>query len=142
MGGFQRLAAEQGVTLSAPFLDDRVIEAALSARALDRFDPSRYKPLLVDAMRGVVPAPTLARTTKSETSAGAVMGGRRHRDQLLGLGRDSLLGELGLIDAGAFLFACQGPAEASAQHRRVEPTLSCESWLRTVKEANGVRVGA
>src|SRR5437764_96615 len=92
--GFQQIAAEQGVTLAAPFFDDRVMEAALSARAVDRYDPARYKPILTDAMRGVVPAITLNRTTKAETAASAVLGSREHRDQIVGLAEDSVLVQL------------------------------------------------
>ncbi|OXM64046.1 asparagine synthase [Amycolatopsis vastitatis] len=140
--GFQQLAAEQGVILAAPFFDDRVMEAALSARAVDRYDPARYKPLLVDAMRGVVPEVTLRRTTKAETAASAVLGSREHRDQIVGLAEDSVLGRLGLIDPVRFLAACQGPIDVVVEHRRVEPTLCCEAWLRTSKEVIDVPLGA
>ncbi|MFI6291487.1 asparagine synthase-related protein [Nonomuraea sp. NPDC050790] len=142
MSGFQQLAAQEGIVLSAPFLDDRVIEASLSVPAEGRHDPARYKPMLVDAMRGLVPAVTLTRTTKAETSASAVMGSRRHRDQIVGLAQDSLLAGLGLIDADAFLAACRGPIDVLTQHQRIEPTLACERWLRSVKEDAHVRLGA
>ncbi|MFI6901317.1 asparagine synthase-related protein [Nonomuraea sp. NPDC050394] len=139
---FQQIAAARGITMSAPFFDDRVIEAALSARPGDRYDPARYKPVLADAMRGIVPEVTLGRTTKSETSASAVMGSRKHRDQIMALAEDSLLGELGLIDRDLFRATCRGPIDVLTQHRRIEPTLACEMWLRTVKEDERVRAGA
>ncbi len=140
--GFQLLAAERGITLSAPFFDDRVLDAVLSTRIADRYDPSRYKPVLVDAMRGIVPETTLRRTTKSETAASAVMGSRAHRDQLLGLAEDSRLARLGLIDPDRFRSVCRGPIDVVVEHRRIEPTLCCEVWLRTLKEATGVHLGS
>lgn len=142
VGDFQRIAAAEGAAMSAPFLDDRVIEAALAARPQDRYDPARYKPVLVDAMRGLVPEVTLNRTTKSETSASAVMGSRQHRDQIVALAEDGLLAELGLIDQDLFRATCRGPIDVVTQHRRIEPTLACEMWLRTVKENTYVRAGA
>ncbi|MGW7531259.1 asparagine synthase-related protein [Amycolatopsis sp. NPDC054798] len=140
--GFQQLAAGLGVTLAAPFFDDRVLEVALSARAADRYDPGRYKPLLADAMRGVVPEATLRRTTKAETAASAVLGSREHRDQLVALAEDSVLGRLGLIDADRFLAACRGPVDVVVAQHRIEPTLCCEAWLRSSKEVTDVPLGA
>lgn len=48
-----------GAQLAAPYLDDRVIEAALTVRLHERMTPWKYKPLLAAAMRGVVPTRSL-----------------------------------------------------------------------------------
>ena len=50
-----QIAGRRGIALAAPYYDDRVVEAGLAVRAEDRVTPWRYKPLIVEAMRGVVP---------------------------------------------------------------------------------------
>ncbi|HEY3001088.1 MAG TPA: asparagine synthase-related protein, partial [Kribbellaceae bacterium] len=139
MRGFQAIAAGRGITVAAPFFDDEVVTAALSARLDDRVDPARYKPVLVEAMRGIVPAVTLGRTSKSETAATAVMGSREHRDQLTGLAEDSRLAGLGLVDSEQLSEVVRGPIDIRTPNRRIEPTIGCEIWLRN--EAANVRIG-
>src|SRR5204862_8262231 len=46
-----QMATRIGVTLAAPYYDDRVIEAGLAVRPQERVTPWRYKPLIVEAMR-------------------------------------------------------------------------------------------
>src|SRR5207247_420022 len=76
------------------------------------------------------------------TAASAVLGSREHRDQIVGLAEDSVLGRLGLIDADRFLAACRGPIDVVVEQHRVEPTLCCEAWVRTSKEVIDVPLGA
>lgn len=133
--GFLQLAGFQGVRASAPFFDDKVLEATLSVRIAARHDPAAYKPLLVEAMRGIVPEVTLGRVTKSDTAAAAVLGSRRHRDQIVGAVDDSRLAGLGLIDADRLRAAVAGPIDVQTARRRLEPTLGCELWLRNQEES-------
>jgi asparagine synthase (glutamine-hydrolysing) len=63
------IMARAGLPLAAPFLDDRVVEACLAVRPYERTTPWRYKPLIVEAMRDLVPAAVLQRTTKGNFSA-------------------------------------------------------------------------
>lgn len=141
MRSFQRIGAAEGERLAAPFFDDHVLEAALSLRVTDRVDPHRYKPLLVQAMRDVVPATTLRRTTKSETAATAVLGSRAHRDQITAIAENSQLAELGLVDLAELRRACRSPIDVVTPNRRIEPTIGCEMWLRNRKEDSHVHVG-
>ena len=85
-----------GVALAAPYYDDRVVEAGLAVRPEERVTPWRYKPLIVEAMRGMVPADSLTRQTKANGSGDVEPGLRRHRAELLALWEDSRLGALGL----------------------------------------------
>jgi asparagine synthase (glutamine-hydrolysing) len=133
--GFLQLAAGQGVRAAAPFFDDKVLEAALSVRITARHQPAAYKPLLVEAMRGIVPDATLRRVTKAETAAAAVLGSRRHRDQIVGAVADSRLARLGLVDADQLRAVVNGPIDVQTAHRRLEPTLGCELWLRNQEES-------
>jgi asparagine synthase (glutamine-hydrolysing) len=122
-----------GVTLAAPYYDDRVVEAGLAVRPQDRVTPWRYKPLIVEAMRGIVPAETLARQTKANGSGDEEPGLRRHRAELLALWEDSRLARLGLIDAAALRDVCSGPMPPSLQFGALDQTVACEIWLRTLE---------
>ncbi|CAM5718928.1 hypothetical protein SCALM49S_07184 [Streptomyces californicus] len=77
-----------GLPVAAPFYDDRVLEATLAVRLPDRISPWRYKPLLVEAMRGVVPDALLARTTKDRMSSDEHQGLREHGPERPGCGPD------------------------------------------------------
>jgi asparagine synthase (glutamine-hydrolysing) len=119
-----------GLELAAPFLDDRVAEACLAVRTHERTTPWRYKPLLVEAMRGTLPDPVLSRVTKSEGSAVEYQGLRAHRADLVEMTRESRLGRLGLIDAAALRRACQGAFPSHLPPVALALTLSAERWLR------------
>jgi asparagine synthase (glutamine-hydrolysing) len=122
---------KQAIAWDAPFLDDRVIEAALSARVDQRLAGGRYKPLLTSAMRGIVPADILGRGDKGEFSAEGFRGIKRNREFLLGLCEGSRLAELGLIDIAAFRSVLLNPGLMSEDLQPIQATVACESWLRT-----------
>ncbi|WP_405988129.1 asparagine synthase-related protein [Streptomyces sp. NBC_00986] len=119
-----------GVACEAPFLDDRVVEAALSVRTEDRLVSGDFKPVLRRAVRGIVPEEILARRSKGEFSAEAFQGMRRNRGDLLDLCDDLRLSRLGLVDPDALRTALLGLKTQSRQLVPYENTLACESWLR------------
>ena len=88
----------------------------------DRITPWRYKPLIVEAMRGIVPDESLARQTKANGSGDVDPGLRRHRAELLALWEDSRLGRLGLIDAAALREPCTGPLPPELQFGVLDQT--------------------
>ncbi|GAA3133948.1 hypothetical protein GCM10017600_78820 [Streptosporangium carneum] len=139
--GFQQISAADGALTSAPFFDDRVMDAVLSVRLADRYDPGKYKPILVEAMRGIVPDVTLTRTTKSHTPANAVLGSRRHRDQIIGIVEDSELARLGIVDLARLRRTCHGPVDVETFSLRLEPTIACEIWLRNQLERENTSTG-
>jgi asparagine synthase (glutamine-hydrolysing) len=134
-----QMAASVGVTLAAPYYDDRVIEAGLAVRPEERVTPWRYKPLIVEAMRGIVPEESLARQTKANGTCDEDPGLRRHRDELLALWDDSRLGRLGLIDAAALREFCAGPVPPDLQFGVLYQTVACEVWLRALEPATAPR---
>jgi asparagine synthase (glutamine-hydrolysing) len=123
--------AGTGISWDAPLLDDRVIEAALSARVDERLAGGRYKPLLTSAMRDVVPADILGRRDKGEFSAEGFRGLTQNRQLLLDLCEDSRLAGLGLIDVAAFRAALLSPGLMSQDLQPIQTTVACESWLRS-----------
>ncbi|MFI6520357.1 asparagine synthase-related protein [Spirillospora sp. NPDC050679] len=127
-----RLTARHGVRFEAPFLDDQVVEAALSIDYADGLDVTRYKPGLVEAMRGVVPDAGLERRTKAEASADVYAGLRRHRRDLLALCDDMHLARLGLVDPRALRATITGPPPTPLHLLPLMATFACEVWLRSL----------
>lgn len=130
-----RLTSRVGVASHAPYLDDQVLEAALSVRVVDRYDSRQAKPVLAAALRGSAPEWFLGRTTKGEFSAEVYAGVRRHKRELLELGEDMRLARLGLVDGAAVRATLLAPHPMSRTFIPVVDTLACESWLRSVEVA-------
>ncbi|MEV4739936.1 asparagine synthase-related protein [Streptomyces sp. NPDC049555] len=127
----QQVLAPLGLECSAPYLDDGVLEAALAVRPDERGGDGRYKPVLKEAMAGIVPGSLLRRDTKGEYSADLLTGLRRNRPALLALFEDSRLAGAGLVDADALrsrLTSLHAPGPDVL--RGLDPTLGCETWLR------------
>ncbi|MFJ8533450.1 lasso peptide isopeptide bond-forming cyclase [Streptomyces sp. NPDC093591] len=129
----QMVARATGVPLAAPYYDDRVIEAGMAVRPQDRITPWRYKPLIVEAMRGIVPDESLTRRTKDEGSHEAEVGMRERRAELLALCEDSRLAGLGLIDANVMREMCSRPLPPTLPFDAVYQTVVCEMWLRALE---------
>jgi asparagine synthase (glutamine-hydrolysing) len=128
-----QMATGIGVMLAAPYYDDRVIEAGLAVRPQERVTPWRYKPLIVEAMRGIVPDQSLTRQTKANGTGDEEPGLRRHRAEVLALWEDSRLGRLGLIDAAALRELCTRPIPPQLQLGVLYQSVACEVWLRTME---------
>jgi len=125
-----QMSARLGLTLAAPYYDDRVIEAGLAVRPEERITPWRYKPLILEAMRGIVPDESLTRQTKANGTADEETGLRQNRAELLALWEDSRLGRMGLVDANALHALCSRPLPPHLDNMVLHPTVACEVWLR------------
>lgn len=125
-----RVFAAAGVRLALPYLDDRVVEATLAVRIHDRSTPSRYKPLLAEAIRGIVPDAIAARNTKAEFSEDVRLGLRRHLPEILEVFADSALASHGLINPDLLRHQLLTPRANNFGLRSVENLLGCETWLR------------
>ncbi|MEF3113345.1 asparagine synthase-related protein [Streptomyces chrestomyceticus] len=132
--GAAALTARHGVTFEAPFLDDTVIEAALTVRLVDQVAVGSYKPLLSAAMRGILPDSVRARGTKGEHSAEVYAGLRRHRRALSALCDDSHLAGLGLIRPEVLRTALTSLQPLAHTLHPLDPTLAAEYWLRSLRE--------
>ncbi|QWB26794.1 MULTISPECIES: lasso peptide isopeptide bond-forming cyclase [Streptomyces] len=125
-----RVFADDGVQLDSPFFDDRVVEAVLAVRAHEHAGPWRYKPLLAEAMRGIVPEAVLGRSTKGEFSDEANSGLRRNLPAILDMFEDSALAAHGLIDPGELRTRLLAPQPDNSARIALEPLIGCETWLR------------
>jgi asparagine synthase (glutamine-hydrolysing) len=131
--GLRTLTTRVGTPVHAPYLDDRVVAACLAVRLDQRAAPNTYKPLTQAAMRPVMPAECLRRTTKGEFSADIYQGLRSHRDQILALLDGSLLVERGLADAEALRRTCvRTPAEGGPGVLALDVFIAAENWLRAL----------
>lgn len=128
-----QVASRVGLVLAAPYYDDRVIEAGMAVQPQEKITPWQYKPLIIEAMRGIVPEQSLTRHTKDEGSHEVEVGLREHRAELLALCEDSRLARLGLIDADALREVCNRPLPTSLPFNVLYQTMACEVWLRTLQ---------
>ncbi|MBF6174618.1 asparagine synthase-related protein [Nocardia blacklockiae] len=119
-----------GVPIAAPYLDDAVVAAALSVNPVDRVDTERYKPLLAEAMAGIVPEATRHRGTKANTSAGVARGLRRHRGEIGALLANSRLADLAIIDARTVRECCREPLLLEKHRAALDLTIAVEAWLQ------------
>ncbi len=128
-----RVYATAGLRLELPYFDDRVIEAALAVRTHERRTPWRYKPLLVEAMHGILPEVIASRTTKGEFGQDLRVGLRRHLPDILGLFADSALATHGLINPDLLRRQLLAPQVDWATVFAMEDLLGCETWLRATQ---------
>jgi asparagine synthase (glutamine-hydrolysing) len=127
-----RLFAEFGVHLDMPYFDDRVVESVLAVRPHERVSPWRYKPLLSEAMRGVVPDAVLGRATKGEFSEDVRRGFRTNLPAILNLFADSTLSDQGLINCDELRNRLLAPRPDNTVVVALESLIGCETWLRAV----------
>jgi asparagine synthase (glutamine-hydrolysing) len=131
-----QISRRLGNRFTAVYAEDKVAAAALSVRSEERVSPWQYKPLLAEAMRGVVPEVSRVRGTKAHGSVVADRGARRHRDNLLAACEDSRLGRLGLVDLAALRQACSRPAQTNGHTQVLAWNLSVEMWLRSLERTH------
>ncbi|MEY9935783.1 lasso peptide isopeptide bond-forming cyclase [Streptacidiphilus sp. MAP5-3] len=125
------LYAEHGIELESPYLDDRVLDAVLRVRPYAHAGPWRFKPLLTEAVAGLVPDRVRNRSTKGEFGEDVRRGLRRNLPAVLELlGPDSELASRGLIDPVELRTRLTGPQADNAAVQALENLLGCESWLR------------
>jgi asparagine synthase (glutamine-hydrolysing) len=136
---WDQMCARLGLPMASPFLDDRVIDVCLAVRPEERVTPWQYKPLLVAAMRGIVPDECLARTTKAQAALDVARGLQRHRTDLLTLWEDSRLETLGLVDTKALRELTLRPSTPGMQEAVLYSTICIELWLRTLEAAEPLR---
>jgi asparagine synthase (glutamine-hydrolysing) len=127
----EQVSSRAGISIASPYFDDRVINVALAVRPEDCVTPWQYKPLLKEAMRGIVPQPILERTNKAEASFTETASRREHRSELIALFENSELQKIGLIDDGLLRLLRQSPTSPELDMYSLYATLRCEMWLRT-----------
>ncbi|MGV9315021.1 asparagine synthase-related protein [Streptomyces sp. NPDC003691] len=133
------LAEPFGVSFEAPFLDDRVVRAALSVRPADRHSADRHKPVLAAALRGTVPDYVLDRTTKSHFTMDVYEGRRRNLATVRAMFEESRLVARGLVDPSEVRRALTGAMPDPMLMAPLEKTIALEAWLRSLPDRAGPR---
>lgn len=124
-----QIGAPNGIAFETPFLDDRVIEACLSVHMADRSHPKQFKPLIREAMRGLLPEDFLRRTAKTSGTAQSWRGIRSAEGELVDLCAESLLSRRGIIDLDV-LRDRAFPRDRWMPVRDIDSTLSCALFTR------------
>ncbi|MBB5120881.1 hypothetical protein AF335_05795 [Streptomyces eurocidicus] len=130
-----RDAAAGGLPADAPFCDDAVLDACLAVRPEEAGTPWAYRPLLIEAMRGVRAEGFRPRVAED--------GGEPPGEEAWGDGEpraaggaawadESLLVAAGLVDEGALREAALDGAGGGAGGW--ERTLAVETWLRELAD--------
>ncbi|MGW4687985.1 asparagine synthase-related protein [Streptomyces sp. NPDC004244] len=140
LGPLRALMEHQGITLSLPYMDDAVLEAALSVSRAEALPGTGFKPVLKAAMRVDAAAPgsragALSRSTKGEFSMSVHRGLARNRRALLGLFEDSLLAEHGLVDIDRLRAALRDTMRPEHETNALELTVAAEAWMQAVAAA-------
>ncbi|UJW32702.1 asparagine synthase-related protein [Saccharothrix sp. AJ9571] len=119
-----------GVRLEMPFFDDRVIDTALAVLPHERRSPWRYRPLLAEALRDILPPSITGRSTKGEFGQDVRDGLARNLPAVLEVFADSALATAGLIDPDKLRAALLAPQRDNTAMFALEGLLGCETWLR------------
>ncbi|MFJ7587156.1 albusnodin/ikarugamycin family macrolactam cyclase [Streptomyces sp. NPDC097617] len=131
-----QLAAAHGIEMHNPFTDTRVVEAALAAPAVERWSARRYKPLLSDAVAGLLPPPVVRRGAKGMFAVDHHHGLRANLQRTLDLA-DGRLADLGLINPAAVRATLRRAVlGVDIPWGRLEPVLGAELWLRAAEKVD------
>ncbi|MFF4160666.1 asparagine synthase-related protein [Streptomyces sp. NPDC001678] len=133
----EQVTAALGLPSAVPYLDDDVLEAALSVRITERGALDRCKPLLTTAVHPDVPGELLARTTKGEYTDDFHQALRRNKAALNRLVDDSHLARAGLVDTATLRAHLAKPELLPEAMRALDNTVACEMWLRGCSAAKG-----
>jgi asparagine synthase (glutamine-hydrolysing) len=134
LGPLRALMQHQGILLSLPYMDDKVLEAALAISRAEAQPGHGFKPALKAAMRVDASKTALSRSTKGEFSMSVHRGLARNRKALLGLFEDSLLAEHGLVDIDRLRSTIRDTMRPEYETNALELTVAAEAWMRAVAE--------
>jgi asparagine synthase (glutamine-hydrolysing) len=123
-----------GVRLHNPYFDAQLIHTYLSTPVGDLPGPTRYKPILADAMRDLFPPRLARRTTKGDSSSDH-HGGLRAALPTLTNFLDGHLAEVGLIDPAEIRKTMHQVAVGVGDLSLVQPVIETEAWMRAVHNA-------
>jgi asparagine synthase (glutamine-hydrolysing) len=114
----------------APFLDNEVVRACTMVAAYRRTDPTTVKPLLRQALSGLVPDQVFARRTKGNYIGEDYQGARRSLPELTARIARSRLADLGVIEPRAVLASLvRVQAGAHVPIPALNRILGAEVWL-------------
>ncbi|MBV9634761.1 MAG: hypothetical protein JOZ40_09025, partial [Methylobacteriaceae bacterium] len=126
------LAAPRGIALAHPFLDPRVMRLALGVQCRLQAPSALRKPLLAEAMRGVLPEAIRTRRSTRPFNEILYPGYSRNLAKLRRLINSPPIDDLGMIDRKVLIDCVEKAALGAAMPsrlRRLNETLSLITWL-------------
>jgi asparagine synthase (glutamine-hydrolysing) len=137
------LAAALGLDITHPFRDPRLVLYALGIPAAFKAIAGRTKPVLQEAMKGVLPEPIRTRFGKCSFDDAYGLGLRQYLRPLEDLVRRSRIRELGLFDADELIRvmreASVGVGDVIARER-MDKSLALIQWHDRLDPANSVDI--
>ncbi|MEU3601026.1 albusnodin/ikarugamycin family macrolactam cyclase [Streptomyces sp. NPDC006798] len=125
-----QLAAAFGIEMHNPFTDARIMESALAVPAEERWSAHRYKPLLTDSVRDLLPDSVVRRGAKGLFAMDHHHGLRANLGRVLELA-DGHLADLGLVQPAVLRSLLRrGALGVDIPWGLIEPVLGTELWLR------------
>lgn len=124
------LARPMGLELAHPFRDPRVLALGAAARLAMAPDPFRPKPLLADAMRGLLPDAILDRRGKARFDAIHYQGLTRHRNMLIAMVKSAPPAIDAWFNRDAL---CAAVRDAALGYRRLDALHGLAASLAVVK---------
>ncbi|MEV6227441.1 asparagine synthase-related protein [Saccharopolyspora shandongensis] len=137
-----RETAVAGLLAHSPFCDDLVIMTCLSVALEQARTPWSYKPLLAEAMRGVLPGQIRLRTTKDHSGVEWYVGLKARQPDLGAWAEGSRLVAAGVADLEALRRALISPGLLRGGSAEFEATLGIETWLRDLEFGEFAPAGA
>jgi asparagine synthase (glutamine-hydrolysing) len=131
------LAAPRGIHTSHPFCDPRLTVFCLGLARDVRQRPGVVKPLLVSAMKGVVPDPISSRRVKQGFNDVYWEGLARSLPKLEEMVRGSRIRDLGLFDEGSLIRAMRQHAVGIGDEMagdRINSSLALIAWYDRIDE--------
>lgn len=130
--GMSYLGQPVGVLIDSPLLDDHVLDAVLAVRYDERDRPLEWKPLIKEAMRGLLPDDYLHRATKIGGGPQAVRGYAKNYDALTAIWEESGIFDHEFIDRRA-LTAASRPSDTQIPSPMVITLTNVAMFLRDVQ---------
>jgi asparagine synthase (glutamine-hydrolysing) len=134
------LAADRGIHVAHPFFDPRVASFALGSLTRYYGEPGARKPILAEAMRGVLPEPIRTRRRKGHFGECTYLGLSRNLPGLETLVRKAPVEDLGMFDKEILLQCLQQSALGIPTDfgvlalGRLNLTLALLTWLSRYDE--------
>ncbi len=131
------LAASLGIQISQPFLDPRLIIYCLSLPRELREIPGIPKPLLQEAMKGILPEPIRTRRFKRNFNEVYWKGLRQNLPDLEEMVRQSSIDELGIFDKSQLIQVMRQHAIGIGDVRsgsRISSSLALIAWFDQMKK--------
>ncbi|HEX3531554.1 MAG TPA: asparagine synthase-related protein [Thermoanaerobaculia bacterium] len=128
-----RVASAFGLEVRHPFLDRRIAELILAAPAAHLLQLGCYKPLLRQALAGILPDPVRLRRDKTKVGTYVDRSLRQAVGEMISeLLAAPRLAELGLVDEGKLRSAWQTYRQGSPEpeKRKIWNAATLELWLR------------